>query len=1396
MHAGFEPVLRRLARLRRSARLLLIVQRLAWLVAGVLVVGLMAGVVDFLLRWPRELRVFLWALTVGTLVVWGWRLVVGALRFAPSLTQIALRLESLDPALRGWLASGVDLSVSPTQAAADSARVDSSAASASSLSLPLELRPREEPRPPSVEWERSIEYAVVDEAVRRVDAARITRAGLGAILRRDRAYRGVAALAGIMIALFLLTLADSQRMGIGARRVMTPWTRIDWPKRTGVADATGVRVHPVGTALALRAGLTKTDRAPAETRVWASFRLVAATDADRASSVLSGEESGGGWGGGRREIGSTQRLLLTHQNRPVDPLDANTGTLFERLVEPTNLAGSTASRRQPVAAGVGAGGGGQPRELVLEYWFETEDDRTETSRLLLVEPPQVVNATLSVTPPSYARSALALAAPVTVTGSSPAALADESPREIDLGNGTDERASPGPLLGGSKMQLRVRLNKPLPMPEAATLPLEGDQAANWARATLGESFAEMLRTSTPGSVPRIEFAENGAAWLISWRLDQPARVMVRAVDEHQIESVEDAVYSFEVQKDEPPTASIVQPGEDRSVLATAIVDVLAEARDDVGLTSLRVERQQFRRPTGSAGAPVEPLDQPAEFAVAAPVLSDQTAPIPANEGATDPAQAIDRRRLEVTNTLDLSTLDLRPGDELWITAIAKDAFELDGKRHEPVRSIARKLRIMSRQDLVEQVWAELAGLRRTAITLEEDQRQSQQELATKGASEAAKTARSQAGLGERIARQEESIERAERQLEANQLDDEALKRLLEEARRSIRGAAAASADAARAASKSGEEHAKASDESKSASGSERAEAAKNAEDAAKAATEAQQQVREDLTNLAEMLDQGQDTWASKRAIERLIEEQKRLKERTAQAGAKAGGRSQEQLSPQEQGELRALANEQSATAEKVREAIEKMQERQEQMKRSDPAAAQGMQQAAQRARQEGVQDRMQQAAEQIQQNQTSNAQQQQQRATEALEQMLKDLEQSAQNKDQVLRRFLANLMDEIAGLIDAQKNEIQALIAAEASGDDRRTEALAAPMAALHQRTLGVLDEAANGPRQTQGIAKLIDRAARAQQNATTALRDRPINLDEALDQEQASLKHLQEALSQAEETDEQAEEREEARARGELKKKYEQTLERQIVIKDATTPLVGAEANRRTRNSARLLGQDQEALRAQMQELASSTTDLKEAKVFEFAHQRLDTLMKNAAAALDAGAADAGVVSRQTSAVRILQSMIDSLDNRRKKDKAFRENEQASGGGGGQGGGQGNKGLPPAAELRLLRSLQDEAMRVTRELGERAGAQATAQEVSEAAALQREIAEQARLLLQKVSQQGGPAIENGGKPGAGQPPAGGENPPEPPIEVKTDEPSAVPAPGPQPEPAAGSEPTAGEDQP
>ena len=92
-------------------------------------------------------------------------------------------------------------------------------------------------------------------------------------------------------------------------------------------------------------------------------------------------------------------------------------------------------------------GGGVHERLVdanaehVELFFETEDASTSLERIEIVPPPAIVRATITSTPPEYARGRYA-------------AL------EADLGPGLDERAvTDTPLLVGSRAELVFELNR-------------------------------------------------------------------------------------------------------------------------------------------------------------------------------------------------------------------------------------------------------------------------------------------------------------------------------------------------------------------------------------------------------------------------------------------------------------------------------------------------------------------------------------------------------------------------------------------------------------------------------------------------------------------------------------------------------------------------------------------------------------------------------------------------------------------------------------------------------------------------------------------------------------------------------------------------------------------------
>lgn len=1211
-------------------RLLLTTERLGLLIATALAAVCVLAFADYFLRSPGALRLIVLVAGIGALGWWAWKRVWPALRFSPSLTELALRIErgeaGTQAGLRGVLASGVDLSLQNDRGE-----------------------------------HNALAAVVINDAAYGAASLRTSK-----IVRREGAARSLGLLAIVAAVIGAAWVASPDLARIGATRVLLPLADVAWPKRTGVVDATAVAVHPLGAALPLRAVLTKSDTAADRTRVAAEYRLI-------------NDGAPGPW----------RNIVLTSQDRTLNIQNVGAGTLFERLIEPASFSPADAADRKQAAP-----------TMELEYRFATSDDQTALSRILLVEPPAVSGALLEIIEPEYAR-----------------APGDEGTRTIDLGTGTDERSAPPASLAGSVSRLSIAMNKDVPGEK-----LLAELGEAWIAGALGDDVVALLASDQSAKLtlgPRV--------WTLEWTLSRPVRLGVKVVDEHGIADSEERSFTLDVLQDNPPSAVVVRPDQDKSVLSTATIDLGGEGRDDVGLAWVALEQQIARRPKGSEGAPPEAQGPPETIA--------------RTEGrAADSADAA-LRQITVTATLDLTTLDVKPGDEVWITALAADAFALGEARHEPARSLVRKLRIMSREELLEQVWAQLSEIRQGAIRLEKDQRELQQASGRPGEQSARQSERAQAGVTERLARQQEAVASLERRLEENAMAEPTLEAILRQSREALQRAGDNSVEAGQSLAEAAQAAA-GQEASPEAGAQERTEA-----------QQSQEQVREELGELIEMLDQGQDTWAARRSIEQALEQQRALRERTADAGRRTTGRSADQLTPQERQELGELAQEQEQLAEQTREAIQDMLEREKDMQKQDPAAAQAMAQAARRGEREQVPEKMEQASQQVQQNQTNNAQQQQQQAIEALEQMLNDLEQTARNRDEVLRRVLASLIESLDALIAQQVEELAGLDRAKATG---QFTGLDRGMTRLHANTLGVLDEANNGPREIVPVAKLIEEAASAQVGAIGALRRSPVDSGEAQGQEELSLDKLREARALSEKLDREAAQREQNRKKAELKKMYAAALARQIALRDSTQDLAGQELTRRVRNSARLIAEDQQALRNDLAAMPSETRELTEARVFEYAHQRLDELMAAASDRLGQGEPDAAVLRRQTSAARVLQSLIDALDTSRQDDEDFRQQEQdQQGGGGGNQSGQ-QPLVPPAAELKLLRAMQQEAIEMTRSADEGDPADRT-QIAEDATRLQDGIATQARELLDRLAEQnrqGGPPsrIEPAPVPPPGEP--------------------------------------------
>lgn len=1204
VHHAIEPLTRQLIRLRRAAKRRLLFQAVGFIAAAVIAGVIAAGFLDFVLRLPWGVRAVMLAIGLTFVALAAWRLVPPAWRFRPALRELALRLERSEhgakAGLSGVVASGLDLAKQ---------RLES-------------------------DRERRLVRVAVEEAVAKLRGISVKAVLLDAGRTRKVAgmVLGAAALTGTMF------LAWPELSGIGAKRILTPWVKASWPKRTGVVDANTVAAHPTTSALPLRALMVKSNKPAGRADIEATYRI-----------LVDGK------------AGPDQKTLLTWQSRRATVVSADgrtlEGELYERLIEPSALS-SVASATKKVE---------------LEYAFRTDDDSTEWARVVLVEPPSIRQANARITPPDYASGVLGEDS-MFVHG------------EKELGTGFDDRASISPVLMGSKISLTLELNKTIPSPVDAP----GGSAETLA----------FLRSSLIGfdDAQSSQVRFEPSRWTIEWTLRRSSKMGVVLIDNYGIRANEQPVFRFDAAEDRSPTITVVQPAQDEHVLPTAVIDAAAEARDDVAIASLSLQKQLARPAAGSVGA--------------APEVIGSAEIVSGGEVRWEPGK--DRLKARTGGVVEIAAMEARPGDEVWLTGVATDSYNLSEEPRAEVRSTVRRLRIISESELVEQVRMELSGVRDAAIRLEQEQSKlsGMRQRAVSSPDEAATQEQRQNSLTERLGPLDDVVKRLMGRIERNRLDDPSLTALLDDAGELLEEAARQSESA--------------SDQLEQLSRHNASDEARQRQ--AEAVEKSQEKVEQALTELASMLDQGQDSWAVRRAIEKLIAEQRRLESQTASAGEGTQGRESRELSQEQRDELDRLSRRQEEMAQRTGSAVESLEQRGKQLEQADPGQSKAMRQAADRARREQIEQTQREAAQEMRENKTASAESKQRQATRALEEMLEDLDRVQTERDQALRRLLAELSDSIRRLAERQAVELDLL----ARGMSQTgLEGLDRSMIQLHQDTLAVGDRVREQMPRAVRLTELMSAAAEAQSAAITALRLNPVDGADADENERISLARLREAVAEIEKLEAEAEQRDTDRKRAELLKQYRLALEEQAAVIAETMPYIGKQPDRKDRNTLRALGARETALKEKLAEMRSRTEELSEAKLFDFAHQRLDSALRSAAKSLGEGSTSENVAIDEATAFRVLQSLVEALRDAGKKKDDFQEDDQSGGGGDGSGGNGNQPLVPPIAELKLLRMMQAEAAELTRAAEER-GSGAT-----EAGTLQRDLAELGRGLLEKLKERG-----------------------------------------------------------
>lgn len=1160
-----------LDRIARTVRTLLVVRALAWIGAGVVAAAVIIALIDLGLRLPGPARGVLLLVLLAGVVAAARTLVLPAWRLRPGRATLARRVERLDPSLAGQIAPAVDL-------------------------LTLVNAPGQE-------------GALARAGVARA-GERVAKVDIGRIVRWTGVGGSLAALAAAAVVVAALGVWSPTMTGVGAARVLTPWTDASWPKRFGVTDQTGVEIHPVDEALAVRVAV-----GPAEpgARVRVEWRV-----------------------GEAREI--------TRTPMAAQPRAGENGRSFERLID----AGAIASAVMPSDDGDEPGNFAEA-EMTLRYRIVTPDDRTAWRRVRLVRPPEVESFVAEITPPAHAADAPGLAGFRT------------GRRELSTGD-----TVLGPVLEGSEVTLVWLFSKPV-------TPADPDA---WSPVSTGvdQPDARTVRVVLDAGTP--------------------TRIVPVVADEHGLGVRSSVSLGLDVRADALPGVAIAEPPSDEIVTAQADLTVRAEAGDDVGVVSLRVEAMLARPPAGSTGAGPEPIGEPVTLA----------------EASIDTPVA----RAETTIPVRPADLGAQAGDEIVLVAIATDTRGESGL----ARSSERRLRVVSPEALSARLRAELNPLTRL-LRRADDQQNSLMDRVRRDEEETGPLVREQIALSDTVASAARSVRDLDRSRQRNALGDPALESLLRDLGNALGEAQAVARDAAQSI---------------------------EAGDTDQAQRE-QREARDRIGEALSMLDRGEDAFLARRAVSRIREQLAQAREDTARVGQRTAGQDANNLGPQDRADLDQLASDQAELADAVREVLEELTRRAGALERDDPAQAEALRSAAEQGRAGAVGSLIEQAGQQTGENQTGQAQQSQDEALAQLDEMLEQIDAAAALRDTALRRRLATLIASIGQLLATQTGELQALAAARDAAEALgRDNPLARAMIALRDNTLGVMEEASAELAELRLIAELLREAEGAQAQAAGRLRNEPPALDRAETHEQASLAALERALEEAKRQDEAAQNREQDRVKAELRQAYRDALERQIALRDESLPLTGRALDRRERVEARRLSASQTELADTLVGVRERTAEISEAPVFTLAHDRLDDLMRAAGAGLAEASPGAGVTLDQQQATAILASLVEVLaDSGPDQDQDFQDGQ--GGGGEGGGGGQPEPLIPPIAELRLLRDMQRSAMDTTRTLGEDPNLAADTARLGRLGDLQRLLAERGLQLIEKLNQQPAPGEQTPAEP-------------------------------------------------
>jgi hypothetical protein len=470
----------------------------------------------------------------------------------------------------------------------------------------------------------------------------------------------------------------------------------------------------------------------------------------------------------------------------------------------------------------------------------------------------------------------------------------------------------------------------------------------------------------------------------------------------------------------------------------------------------------------------------------------------------------------------------------------------------------------------------------------------------------------------------------------------------------------------------------------------------------------QEEVEKTLNDLLTRLEPWSSTREIKGEANKLLDEQRKLAaelEELKKQEKDILGKGFDELTPRQREELAELRDKQQRIEERTNQLLEKMNRVSRERLDKDPETAQELRDAREQAKQDNITGQMKDAKDDIKNNRIQDAQRNQADAIKGLEKMVKTLKDRREAELDRLVKRMREAEKQLDELIDEQERLQKKVQEAQKLEDPKEREEalkrLAKQQAELQQkaqdlmkqlsrlraeRASGALGKAGGEMEQAGGELSRGRQGNDKQEDALERLDEAQRELEQARQQAEDQLRREQ--LARVEETIKALRDRQEGLNKEAVR------IQKEIQQKAEWSRTLGGELSRLAENE---LGLGTEAVEVAKKDLPGTPVFAKlverVAKIMEEASDRAQTVRKEKPP-FDK-LPDAELTRLQNEALRRLGQMLDAV---KAETAALNQNAAAGGGGNGGGGegGAGANGLPPLAQLKLLRAMQEDVNKRT----------------------------------------------------------------------------------------------------